>query len=480
MQKNRSRNSNPFNRRGFMKGCLACGMLSSGMAAFPPPVTAEDTRDWWPRVHPKIRVVFTHIPPEQATWPYQGYDYEARKSVLLAKMRAECPDFNFQPATARNADEAAAILEMDAEVDGYLVYMLGIWTNAAIAIARANRPTIFVDDLYAGSGEFLIAYSQAKREGLKVVGVSSSEFGDVVEALKHFDTLKKLQASTILDVTDQVPTWWGDPDAIGKRFGAKLEFINSDQLNEAYGKACPDEGAAWAQRWMVKADKVVEPGADEIAKSGRMYLAMTDLLRMKQAQAIAVDCLGLFYGGKMEAYPCLGFTQLNDNGLVGACEGDLESTITMLAMAYRTGVPGFISDPVIDTSKNQIIYAHCVAPTQVHGKAGAINPHEIRSHSEDRKGAALRSLMPLGETVTTIKFSLSRNALVMHQGVTVENVNEDKACRTKLAAEVKGDVYRLMENWDQWGWHRVTFYGDHRKTVEDLCALMGTEVFHEA
>jgi len=54
------------------------------------------------------------------------------------------------------------------------------------------------------------------------------------------------------------------------------------------------------------------------------------------------------------------------------------------------------------------------------------------------------------------------------------------ACRTKLAVEVKGDVYKLLNYWDQWGWHRVTFYGDLKEPVYHLAALMGFEVIEEA
>ena len=163
---------------------------------------------------------------------------------------------------------------------------------------------------------------------------------------------------------------------------------------------------------------MVEPQKEEIIKSGKMYLAMADLMKKYSAQAIAVDCLGLFYGDKISAYPCLGFCQLNDNGLVGACESDLYSTLTMLIMTYQIGKPGFISDPVIDTSRNQIIYAHCVAPTKVYGPQGTRNQFDIRDHSEDRKGAAIRSFMPLGEMTTTIQFRPEKKSQIMHQGVT--------------------------------------------------------------
>ncbi len=189
-------------------------------------------------------------------------------------------------------------------------------------------------------------------------------------------------------------------------------------------------------------------------------------------------CLSLFYGGKLPAYPCLGLFQFNNDGLVGACEADLQSTITMLAMTYLVDRPGFISDPVIDTSKNQIIYAHCVAPTKVYGPKGPASPFHIRSHSEDRKGASVRALMPLGEITTTLKFAPLRKEVVVHQARTVANIDEDKACRTKLAAEVK-DVDKLLTEWDRWGWHRVTYYGDMRRPVATLAGLLGFNVIQE-
>jgi hypothetical protein len=194
--------------------------------------------------------------------------------------------------------------------------------------------------------------------------------------------------------------------------------------------------------------------------------------------AITMDCLGMFYAGKISAYPCLGFFQLNNEGKVGACEADLRSTITMLAMAHLVGRPGYISDPVIDTSKNQIIYAHCVSTNKVFGPNGKPNPYHIRNHSEDRKGAAVRSLMPLGEIVTTMLISPTRQEIVYHQARTVANVEEDKACRTKLAAEVK-NIDKLLGEWDRWGWHRVTFYGDHKKTISDFAALNGIAIIEE-
>jgi hypothetical protein len=425
----------------------------------------------------KVRLVFTHIPPGSPTWPNIGYDYEGRKKQLTEMLRKGCPDIEFIPATAHNADEAKKILEADKEVDGYLMYMIGIWTGAPQAIAASGRPTIFVDDLYGGSGEFLIAYADAKRKGLKVAGVSSTNRDDVIQAAKCFECIKKLRSSVIL----RVGSGFGSTaESIQEVFGTKVAVKTHEELDELYKKADRAEAKKWADRWIRQAEKVIEPSREEIEKSGAMYLAMLEMMRQDKAQAITVNCLGGFYGGKITAYPCLGFFQLNNDGYVGACESDLRSTISMLIMAYLVGRPGFISDPVIDTSKNQIIYAHCVAPSKVFGPDGPANAYHIRNHSEDRKGAAIRSLMPLGEMTTTLEFEPGRKQVIIHQGKSVANIDEDKACRTKLAAEVAGDIDKLMEYWDQWGWHRVTFYGDLKRPVEQMAALLGFEVIKEA
>src|SRR5579885_2924683 len=281
--------------------------------------------------------------------------------------------------------------------------------------------------------------------------------------------------ATILDVVNRdlgaAPALYRDTLGVG------IQTISAAELDDAYRSADRAEAVQWAQAWAAGAARIVEPSRAEIQKSGAMYVGMSGLMLRHHAQGIAIDCLRLFYGGQMAAYPCLGFFQLNNDGLVGACEADLQSASTMLLLTYLVGRPGYISDPVIDTSKNQIIYAHCVAPNKVFGPGGAANPYHIRSHSEDRKGAAVRSLLPLGEMTTTLKLVPEEKTLVMHQARTVANIDDDRACRTKLAAEPK-DARKLAADW-RWGWHRVTVYGEYRVPVQTAGSLLGFRVVEE-
>jgi hypothetical protein len=212
-----------------------------------------------------------------------------------------------------------------------------------------------------------------------------------------------------------------------------------------------------------------------------MYLAEKAVMKNHSANAITINCLGGFYGGHIHAYPCLGFHQLLSEGLIGGCECDTRSTATMVAVTTLTeGRPGYISDPVIDTAKRQIIYAHCVAHNRAFGPKGESNPFEILTHSEDRQGASVRSLLPVGYMTTSLEFDQTKKEVLMHRAKTVANDPDDRACRTKLCAEPVGDTEKLFTEWDQWGWHRVTFYGDLKEGVYSLADALGWKVVEEA
>ena len=438
----------------------------------------------------RVSLVFTHRPAEEkaCVWPYEGYDYDKRKNQIIRNLKTNCPDIEFMPVTLCKAEQAEALVKESKNIDGYVVYMLGIWTGAGNVIAHSGYPTIFVDDLYGGSGELLTSLSNAKKEKLPVVGIASSNFQDVANAIKLFKVIRSMKEAKILDVVDAEQRGGITPlssyaNSIKELFGTQVIKMSSDELISYYNAVNESEADKWADKWINEALKVVEPSRDNIVKSAKMYLALKRAMEDRGANAVTVDCLGLLYKNKLPAYPCLAFFQMNNEGLTGVCEADLDSTVTQLLMRYLTGRPGYVSDPVIDTATNQIIYAHCVASNKVFGPAGPSNPYLIRSHCSDRKyrsEASVQSLMPLGEVVTTLKINVLEKAMSIHQGRTVANVEEDRGCRTKLAAQV--DAEKILDNWNKkanWGWHRVTFYGDWKRQIMKLATLLGIRMFEE-
>ncbi len=507
-----------ISRRRFLARCAACTAGASSLATLGSGAGADPQEN-----KPRIRLVFCHPTPDTITWPNIGYDYEGQKTRVKHALREGCPQVEFLPVWIKNGEEAEQVMQGDGEVDGYLVYFVGCRGGGPEMIAllgKAGRPVVLADHLFAGTGNFLRANGQARDQGWPIVGVSTSRLEGLAEVARCFALLKKpgATAADFFAAADAVrrksippagelscpadPVKFADirqclkelreskilvvgrnPKgliaAIGDIFGTPVVPIGFPTLHELYLNADRDEAAECADRWISLAEKVVEPKREEIVKSGAMYLAMKELMKQHGADAIAINCLGGFYRGHLQAYPCLGFCEFNNGGQVGACEADLLSTITMISLGHLAGRPGFISDPVFDTSKRQIIYAHCVAPWKVFGPEGPSNPFHIRDHSEDRKGAAVRSLLPLGRMTTTLKFVPQAKLAVLHRGKTVANLDIDRACRTKLAVEVKGDVNRLLNGWRH-GWHRVTFFGDLKEPVAELCKALDVELIEEA
>jgi hypothetical protein len=507
-----------MNRRRFLAGCGAACAGAAGLLTAANPVRAAVGGQKM-----RIRIIYAlHAAVQPGPdWPNVGFDFKPVMEKVNAGLAKQCPRFEFVSSLATGPEQTQKILDEDKDtgVNGYIIYQMNAWNQVVQTVAKAGKPVLYVDFQYGGSGGFLVYMAALLRSQTTNVGfVASSRFEDLVEAVKCFDIvgkggstaefvaatakvrtgrmpkagslaceddpigtlstkdcLQRLKESRILAVRDQNA---GPADPV---IGIPLEWVSFAEVNDAWKAADKDESRAVADRWRKNAAAVIDVSQETLLTSAAMYLGMKAVLKKHQANAITMNCLGGFYGGHIHAYPCLGFHELCNEGLVGACECDVRSTSAMLAVnAISQGRPGYISDPVIDTSKHQIIYAHCVASNRAFGPKGKTNPFAIMTHSEDRQGASVRSILPLGYMTTTIQIDQGRKEILFHQGKAVENDPDDRACRTKIAAEPVGDIEKLFTQWDQWGWHRVTVYGDLKEPVFALADAMGFKVVEEA
>jgi hypothetical protein len=507
-----------LSRRRFLAGCAACAG-AAGWGAAPSWLGAFQAGGKGPR----IRVVYALHGPVQdgPDWPNKGFDFRPVMEKTNSELANRFPDYAFLPALATGEEQAKKILEGDASeaIDGYLVYQMNCWNRVAQTMVTSGKPVLYADFAYAGSGGFLVYTAGFLRARARNLGfVSSTRTDDLAAAVKCFaaakagagsydfaaetsriraaatrgpgdlscrpdpvrtlsaeETIRKMKASKILAVRG--------PEAQPATTVMEIPvvYLPFAELNEAWAAADKAEAEAVADRWMKNAALVEGVSRAEIENSAAMYLGQKAILKKHGANAITINCLGGFYGGHIHAYPCLGFMELNSEGLVGGCECDVPSAAAMVAgTALTQGRSGFISDPVIDTARRQIIYAHCVAPYRAFGPGGPANPYQILTHSEDRQGASVRSILPTGYLTTTIDVSDPRKEIIFHQGKAVDNDPNDRACRTKLCAEPVGDLEKLFRMWDVWGWHRVTFYGDLKKPVHDLAGALGWKVVEEA
>ncbi|MEN6308275.1 MAG: hypothetical protein ABFD91_11005 [Anaerohalosphaeraceae bacterium] len=504
-------------RRRFLGSCAACAAAGS-LLVLPGAVQAsgDDSKT-------RIRIIYSLHGAQQTEpdWPNKGFDFRPVMQAIQDELTMRCAGFEFLSSMANGPEQAKAIVEQDkAEpIDGYLVYQMNCWNPVVQTLAATGKPVLYADFQYGGSGGFLVYTAGFIRRQTPNVGfIASSRIEDLAEAVKCFSAARGQPATydfagAVSRVRTSHTPATGDlkcrPDLLktlsaeecvarmkaskilavqGQNSGGAepimeipMEYVSFAEVNDAWEKADKDQAGEVAQRWRKNAATVVDVSEETLATSAAMYLGMKAVLKKHEANAITVNCLGGFYGGHIHAYPCLGFHELANEGLVGACECDIRSTASMIMVTSLTqGRPGYISDPVIDTSKRQIIYAHCVASNKAFGPQGQANPFTIMTHSEDRQGASVRSILPEGYMTTTVLIEPARKEILFHQGKAISNDPDDRACRTKLAAEPIGDIEKLFTQWDQWGWHRVTCYGDLKSPVFALADALGWKVVEEA
>ena len=514
-------------RRTFLTNCAKCLGAAGAFSGFVLPAILA-TEGCTTKHSMKVRVVFALHSPVQITpdWPNVGFDFNPVMDQIMKALTAGCPGIGFVQSMAdgpENAEKLIATDQAEGNIEGYLLVQMNCWNQAIQQMVDTGKPVLYADFHYGGSGGFLVYTAGQLRSGAEnFAHMSSGNFAHLVAAancfplakgsggLKAFaDGVAKIRKDIVAGVNTDMKCMDDKFDILSTsellkelRTKKMLEYENGwldigqqtkeslgieiirrpfAELNDLWEKADKDQAMEVVKRWKSNAVAIMDVPDTTLEESARMYLAMKQCLKKHDACAITINCLGGFYGGHIHAYPCLGFHELLNEGLIGACECDTLSTLTMVVMTTLTkGRPGYISDPVMDIATRQIIYAHCVASNKPFGPRMASNPFTIMTHSEDRQGASLRSTFPVGYMTTTLEIHPGKKEILFHQAHAIDNSTDDRACRTKLAAVPVGDFEKLFTEWDQWGWHRVTYYGDLKEPVFALAGALGWKVVEEA
>jgi len=420
-----------------------------------------------------VRTVYLSKEIGRPGWPSKDFDPHDRATELEQKLvwLQGRLDFDVQFTGAHVVTSAAdvarlkdAISEQD---DGLLLFILASGAQPHFnEIVEIGLPTVSFIDLF---GYFVLSVPE------HVIGISSSDFTEIGAALKAIDTVRRLSESKIVCVSDRKDISRYQEQA-EEQFGVEIQQVGHQPLLSAYERADEAEAEEIAAHYISNAEKVVEPTTQDVVAAAKMYLGIREMMGDVDANVITVDCLPLTYAGILPAFPCLAFSRLNDEGLVGVCEADLPATLTQMIVGYLADRPGFVSDPVIDTSTNTIIHSHCVAATKMGGVDSYPEPYVIRSHAEDDESVSLQVKMRAGEQVTHAKLA-GFDTMLVARGRTAGNVDIDKGCRTKVRMTVN-DARKLYQNY-RGGLHRVMFYGDLVRQIEDLGKLLGFRVVEE-
>jgi hypothetical protein len=413
-------------------------------------------------------------------WPMPTLDIAAeRKEIetgLADVQRKHTANVRFIGGDLITADEQVKPwLEKMGDIDGVLIIPLTQPTPALNTLVNAlNVPSLFYYRPYSTHAWSSIAGFQ--KAGKKIDIVASSGYGELDPYMKAFRTIRHLRRSKVLVGVARSEVRSKIADGYARSYGTAFQYVGGKELQAAFDSADPKLAKVEAEQFTHAALRVVEPKPSEIHDGLRFYLGLQKMMRAEKANAFTIDCFGTLAANTLPGYPCIAWSKFNDAGLYGVCEADLHSTITQILVTSYAGVPGFVSDPVFDVSRNEVIHAHCVSATKMKGPDQPASPYIIRNHLETNEGAVLQVFMPAGETITVARFAEPGHMLVSTAEVLGPGDN-NRGCRSQIRTRV-ADASRWLHNYTA-GLHRVIFYGDHVRTIEMLGRMLAFRVTHE-
>lgn len=475
----------PLNRRQFLEtSALASGMLWAGGIA---PLSLQAAQDaGWPKLPPvKVHVIYVGL---GGAWPKPEFDAKAEVEKFrryLDGLQERLGDVEFTGGELIPNDPTAAgeLVPKLAVADALLLIHLAFGSGQPLLrLVDAGLPTAIFSQPFSGHDWMYVP--QWQRAGKRVILAASRDLADLDRVVALLRVPTRMRQSRILIVGGAAGTASAcNAEKVKAKFGTELVAITAEEQLAASRAVDPVAAEAEAEQyWLKAAKRIVEPSRQDIVDGSRLYLALRNLMIQHRAQAVTSTlCM------HNPCNACLAFCKLNDLGLVGACEGDMDSTLTMLLFGYAFGKPGFITDPLFDVSKNAVIHAHCVAPTMMDGPGSKRHPFAIRTHRDDNTGAAVEVDLRVGQEITCAKLAHLDTMLLSAQKIIEIPDFDDRGCRTQCTAQV-ADARAMLANWgsgvlEKEGMmtllHRVVFYGNHVANVRDLAQLLGIKVVME-
>jgi hypothetical protein len=419
----------------------------------------------------KVKVARLFVAVPRGAWPKPTLDLRreiAFYKAEFARMKDEFADIDFAvDELVTTAAQASALRDRLADVDGVLVVHLSIDVGDIFReILAAARPTIIFARPFSGHEWTDFGAIRRQPSGAKLDCLLTSDTGQLAVAVRPFRAIHHLREAKVLNLTtDDFSEYAG---RVRSKFGTEIKPVGLDRVVAVYDGISDRAAGEEADRWIKGAQKVVEPTPADIYKSAKLALAFEKLLDEEAATVMTVDCYGTMWDKtiKLPAYPCLGFSRLNNLGLGGICESDLHSALTHIIFQGLTGRPGFISDPTIDESRGSIILAHCLGTPRMDGPGKPAAPYKLRTVMERQEGVVPQVEMRVGQRVTQATL-VGTDTMRYFTGTVIAapvRLEDDRGCRTKIEVQVDGDITRLWRNWTS-GLHRDTVYGDIRREL---------------
>ncbi len=303
----------------------------------------------------------------------------------------------------------------------------------------------------AASMEILSYLRQKGLQG-EIIHGKTAYMAHRIELLTKVGEARERLAGCRLGVVGQPSDWLISShyscDVLKKQLGIELVDIPMQELQELIGGLSESPNAIPEQK-----DAVTETVGESLPGAYRIYMGLSQLVRKHSLQGFTIRCFDLLTSLKNTG--CWALAQLNAEGIVAGCEGDVPAMVSMMIAQSLTGVSGFQANPAsIDPQTGEILFAHCTIPFNM------VDHYELDTHFESGMGVGIRGYMKEGP-VTIFKVAGDLSRCFIEEGELLCSLNKPNLCRTQ-------QVVRLNNK------ERVTYFltepiGNHHIIVPGHC-----------
>lgn len=195
----------------------------------------------------------------------------------------------------------------------------------------------------------------------------------------------------------------------------------------------------------------------ETDKAIKLHQAILKIKDEYKLDGLTIRCFSLL--DKLNTTACLSLAMLNKDKIIGTCEGDIPTMISMHILNKITKQPGFQANPSrIDVKNKKMVLAHCTLPLDM------VSGYELDTHFESGIGVAVRGKLK-EETITIFKLSRNLKDYYLTTGKIIRNLSEDNLCRTQIEIKVDDNIEYFLTR--PYGNHHVIVYGEHKNEIKD-------------
>ena len=304
--------------------------------------------------------------------------------------------------------------------------------------AKSGRPFYLLtsgkSNSLAASMEILSYLRQHNIRG-EIIHGSADYIAKRIRLLTSVEAARRQLDGVRLGIVGRPSDWLiashADKDAVKERLGIELTDIPMQELLDAIG-----------------------------TEGGNIYGALKSIVARHRLQGFTLRCFDLLTTVKNTG--CLALAQLNAEGYVAGCEGDVPAMLSMMIVRALTGVSGFQANPAnVDPDRGELLMAHCTIPLDM------VERYELDTHFESGIGVGVRGYMKEG-AVTVFKVSGDLSRRFVAEGELVENQSKPDLCRTQQLIRLADKSQAAYFLTDPIGNHHIVVPGHLKEQLERI------------